>query len=235
MKTLNIRGSHTRVKKKAGSIKLSSRLWLQRQLNDPYVQKAKLEGYRSRSAYKLQEMNARYKILKKGQLVIDLGCAPGGWCQIAAKLVQASQDRKRVVGIDILPMEPLEGVEFLQMDFLNEEAEQKLLQTLGARPDVVLSDMAAATTGHKKTDHLRTTHLCEEAAHFAVKVLKPEGHFVAKIFQGGTEKAILTLLKKHFKTVQHVKPPASRSASVELYVVAKNFKGFDAARSAAIE
>ncbi|MCZ2328391.1 RlmE family RNA methyltransferase [Bartonella sp. F02] len=223
-------GSHAlyqRVRKKAGVIKASSRRWLERHLNDPYVHQSKMDGYRSRSAYKLIEINERYKMLKKGQKIIDLGAAPGGWCQVAAHLVQSNDQNPSVVGIDYLPMEPLPGVIMLEMDFLHDNAPQQLMNALGTNPDVILSDMAAPTTGHRQTDHLRTIYLCEVAAHFAISVLKPGGHFLAKVFQGGAENSLLTTLKQNFKTVHHVKPPASRAESVELYLLALNFKGRD--------
>lgn len=219
------RGLHTRVKKKAGTIKESSRRWLERHLNDPYVQKSKQEGYRSRAAFKLIEINDRYKILKKGQKIIDLGAAPGGWSQIAAGILGSTNDDPQVVGIDYLDVDPLPGVTMLKMDFLDEEAPEKLIEALGGQPDVVLSDMAAPTTGHRRTDHLRTAHLCEVAADFAISVLKPGGHFLTKTFQGGTENELLTLLKQNFKSVHHVKPPSSRAESVELYLLARDFKG----------
>jgi len=215
---------HTRVKKKAGTIKASSRQWLERQLNDPYVEQAKRQGYRSRAAYKLLEINERTPILHKGKRVIDLGCAPGGWSQVAASIVGEDAANPLVVGIDYLPVDPLAGVHLLEMDFLADDAEQKLIEALGGMPDIVLSDMAAPTTGHRRTDHLRTAHLCEVAADFALSVLKPGGHFLAKSFQGGTENALLARLKQHFHSVHHVKPPASRAGSVEFYLLARNFK-----------
>ncbi|WP_336294433.1 RlmE family RNA methyltransferase [Bartonella sp. CB169] len=221
-------GSHElyqHVKKKAGTIKASSRRWLERHLNDPYVHQSKVDGYRSRAAYKLIEINERYKFLKKGQKIIDLGAAPGGWCQVVVKAIGTSDQKPSIVGIDYLHVDPLPGVAMLKMDFLHEDAPQKLIDTLGAKPDVVLSDMAAPTTGHRQTDHLRTVHLCEVAADFALSVLKPGGHFLAKAFQGGAENTLLTTLKQNFKTVHHVKPPASRPESVELYILALKFKG----------
>jgi 23S rRNA (uridine2552-2'-O)-methyltransferase len=221
------RGLHTRVKKKAGTIKESSRRWLERQLNDPYVQRAKAEGYRSRAAYKLIEIDDRYHLLKKGQRVIDLGAAPGGWCQVAADRVGSTEEDIRVVGIDYLDVDPVPGATLLKMDFLDDEAPARLMEALGGAPDVVLSDMAAPTVGHRRTDHLRTMHLVEVAADFAVSVLRPGGHFLTKTFQGGTEAALLDLLKKRFKSVHHVKPPASRAESVELYLLARDFKGRD--------
>ena len=219
------RGLHTKVKKKAGTIKESSRRWLERHINDPYVQRSKQDGYRSRAAYKLIEINDRYKLLKKGQRIIDLGAAPGGWSQIAAAIVGSPDEQPTVVGIDYLPVDPQPGVTMLEMDILDDSAPQKLIEALGGQPDIVLSDMAAPTTGHRRTDHLRTTHLCEVAADFAVSVLRPGGHFLTKTFQGGTENELLTLLKQNFKSVHHVKPPASRAESVELYLLARDFKG----------
>ena len=214
----------TRVKKKSG-LKESSRRWLERHLNDPYVQRAQAEGYRSRAAYKLIEIDDRYRLLKPGQRIIDLGAAPGGWCQVAARRVRSPEDRPSVVGIDYLGMDPVPGAAVLEMDFLDEAAPARLLETLGGKPDVVLSDMAAPTTGHRRTDHIRTMHLAEVAADFALAVLKPGGHFLTKTFQGGTEAALLDLLKRNFRSVHHVKPPASRDESVELYLLAKEFKG----------
>ena len=214
----------TRIKKKSG-LKESSRRWLQRHMNDPYVQRSKAEGFRSRSAYKLIEIDDRYHILRPGTRVIDLGAAPGGWCQVAARRVRSPEDRPTVVGIDYLDMDPVPGATVLKMDFLDEAAPAKLIEALGGEPDVVLSDMAAPTTGHRRTDHIRTMHLCEVAADFAISVLRPGGHFLAKTFQGGTEAELLDLLKRNFRSVHHVKPPASRDESVELYLLAKDFKG----------
>lgn len=204
----------------------SSVRWLQRQLNDPYVVKARKEGYRSRAAFKLIEIDDKHKLLKPGMRVVDLGAAPGGWCQVAAKRVGSNSDNPLVVGIDYLEVDSIPGVVLLQKDFLDEDAPAALLEALGGNaPDVVLSDMAAPTTGHHKTDYIRTAHLCEVAAHFAVDVLNPGGSFVAKVFRGGTEAELLTLLKQNFGTVVHMKPPSSRQESVEMYVVAKGFKG----------
>ncbi len=214
----------TRIKKKSG-LKESSRRWLERHVNDPYVQRSKADGYRSRSAYKLMEIDDRYHLLRPGQRVVDLGAAPGGWCQIAVARVMSPPDRPAVVGIDYLDMDPVPRASILKMDFLDEAAPGKLIETLGGEPDVVLSDMAAPTTGHRRTDHIRTMHLCEVAADFAISVLKPGGHFLAKTFQGGTEAELLDRLKKNFRSVHHVKPPASRDESVELYLLAKDFKG----------
>lgn len=216
---------HTKVRKKAGTIKDSSRRWLQRQLNDPYVAEAKSAGYRSRAAFKLTEIDDRYSLLAPGRRVIDLGCAPGGWCQVAVARTGSHRDDVRVVGIDYLAVDPVPGATILEMDFLDDAAPDALLEALGDRPDVVLSDMAAPTTGHKRTDHLRTMHLAEVAADFAVSVLAPGGHFLTKTFQGGTENELLTMLKQRFASVHHVKPPASRAESVELFVLAKRFKG----------
>lgn len=216
---------HVRRKQK---LKPSSRRWIERQLNDPYVQRAKREGMRSRAAYKLTEIDDKHLLLKPGKKVIDLGAAPGGWCQVAAHRVESSDEEIRVVGIDYLGMDGMAGVTILEMDFLDDEAPQALMDALGGRPDIVLSDMAAPTVGHRKTDHMRTMHLVEVAADFALKVLRPGGHFLSKTFQGGTEKSLLDLLKANFKSVIHVKPPASRAESVELYLLAKDFKGVNA-------
>lgn len=218
------RALHARVRK-AGKIKESSRRWLERHINDPYVHKARAAGYRSRAAFKLIEIDDRHRLLKPGMRVIDLGAAPGGWCQVAAERVRSTEADIRVVGIDYLDMDPVPGATILKMDFLDAGAPARLVEALGGEPDVVLSDMAAPTTGHRRTDHLRTMHLCEVAAEFAVSVLKPGGHFLAKTFQGGTEGALLDMLKRGFRSVHHVKPPASRDESVELYILAKDFKG----------
>lgn len=218
------RSMHVKVKTAKGR-KLSSTLWLQRQLNDPYVMQAKAEGYRSRAAYKLQEIDDKYRFLKPGKRVVDLGCAPGGWCQIAADRVNATgKDKSRaqglVLGIDLQEVDPVEGVTLLQGDFL--ESEQIVFDTLNGSADVVLSDMAAASSGHRSVDHLRIIALCDAAAHFAIDVLVPGGVFVAKVLQGGTENDLLTLLKQNFQIVHHFKPPASRKDSAEMYVVAQN-------------
>ena len=214
-----------RVKTSKGR-KIGSTLWLQRQLNDPYVAKAKAEGYRSRAAYKIIELNERYKLFHKGQRVVDLGAAPGGWSQVAAPIVGSTQENPLVVGIDYLDMDPIEGVILLKKDFNDDDAPDALIEALGGhRPDIVLSDMAAPTTGHRATDHLRIMQLVELAADFAVKVLNPGGSFVAKVFQGGTEHELLRMLKQHFSTTAHAKPPASRAGSAENYLVAKGFKG----------
>jgi 23S rRNA (uridine2552-2'-O)-methyltransferase len=214
----------TRVKKKRG-LKSSSRRWLERHLNDPYVRRATAEGMRSRAAYKLIEIDDKHHLLVPGRKVIDLGAAPGGWCQVAAERVKSDPAHPSVVGIDYLEMDPMPGAAVLQMDFLDDAAPDRLIEVLGGPPDVVLSDMAAPTTGHRRTDHLRTMQLCETAADFAISVLRPGGHFLAKTFQGGTEADLLTRLKQNFRSVHHVKPPASRDESVELYLLAKGFKG----------
>ena len=202
----------------------SSQRWLERQLNDPYVARAKREGYRSRAAYKLLEMDEKHRLLKPGQRVVDLGAAPGGWAQVAAKRVGGAEGKGRVVGIDLLPIEPLPGADFVELDFLAPEAPDRLIEMLGGPADVVMSDMAANATGHKKTDHLRIVGLAEAAADFARAVLAPGGAFVAKVLQGGTEGALLADLKRDFATVRHVKPAASRADSAELYVLATGFR-----------
>ena len=208
--------------KTANKRSLSSQKWLERQLNDPYVARAKREGYRSRAAFKLLEIDEKFKILKPGQKIVDLGAAPGGWSQIAAKVVGP---KGRVVGIDLLPIDPMAGVEFIQFDFLDESAPGRLIEMLGGPADVVMSDMAANTTGHKKTDHLRIIGLAEAAIYFAREILAPGGAFVAKVFQGGTENQLLADLKRDFAVVRHVKPAASRADSAELYVLATGFRG----------
>jgi 23S rRNA (uridine2552-2'-O)-methyltransferase len=204
---------------------LSSQKWLERQLNDPYVARAKREGYRSRAAYKLIEIDQKYKVLRPGQRIVDLGAAPGGWSQVAARKIGLDEGRGRIVAIDLLPIEPLAGVDFLELDFLDEKAPEILISRLGGEADLVMSDMAANTTGHKKTDHLRIMGLAETAADFARQVLAPGGAFLAKVFQGGTEGSLLTALKQDFAQVRHVKPAASRADSAELYVLATGFRG----------
>src|SRR3954471_2232667 len=210
--------------KSGGRLKLSSKLWLERQLNDPYVALAKREGYRSRAAYKLLEIDDKYRLLKPGQRVVDLGAAPGGWAQVAAKRVGSAEGRGRVVGIDLLDIEPLPGVEFIHLDFLDPAAPARLTELLGGPADFVMSDMAANATGHRKTDHLRIVGLAEAAAEFARSVLAPGGAFLAKVLQGGTEGALLADLKRDFSTVRHVNPAASRADSAELYVLATGFR-----------
>lgn len=200
----------------------SSRAWLTRQINDPYVARAKREGFRSRAAYKLAEIDDKYHLLKPGARVVDLGAAPGGWSEIAVRRIGPTG---RVVALDILAIKPIAGVEFLQLDFLDETAPAKLKALLGGQADVVLSDMAANATGHRQTDHLRIMALAEAAALFAREVLAPGGVFLCKVLQGGTEGGLLTELKRDFETVKHVKPPASRADSAELYLLARGFRG----------
>jgi 23S rRNA (uridine2552-2'-O)-methyltransferase len=209
---------------------LSSKLWLDRQLNDPYVARAKREGMRSRAAYKLMEIDDKARFLKKGARVVDLGAAPGGWSQVAAKRVGAPAPG-RVVAIDVLPMEHIAGVEFMQLDFLDRAAPDRLKAMLGGRADIVLSDMAANATGHARTDHLKIMALVEAAAEFAREVLAPGGSFLAKVLQGGTEGSLLSELKRDYKSVKHVKPPASRSDSAELYLLATGFRGESGAKA----
>jgi 23S rRNA (uridine2552-2'-O)-methyltransferase len=218
------RSLKTRVKT-ARKRTLSSTLWLQRQLNDPYVARAKREGLRSRAAFKLIEIDDRYHVLKLGQKIIDLGAAPGGWSQVAAQKTGAAEGKGKIIGIDLLAIEPLAGAEFKVMDFLHPEAPNRLIAWLGGKADVVLSDMAANATGHKKTDHLRIVGLVELAADFACASLAPGGAFLAKVFQGGTENEVLARLKRDFAVVRHVKPQASRADSSELYVLATGFRG----------
>jgi 23S rRNA (uridine2552-2'-O)-methyltransferase len=212
-------GLKQRVKTARGRTASSNR-WLERQLNDPYVRKAKAEGYRSRAVYKLVELDEKFGIVRKARHVVDLGIAPGGWAQ----LVRRVNPKAAVVGIDLLPVDPIEGVIIFQMDFMADHAPGALIDALGGQPDLVLSDMAANTVGHKQTDHLRTMGLVEAAAHFAVEHLVEGGTFVAKVLAGGTDNDLLTLLKLHFKTVKHAKPPASRKGSNEWYVVAQGRK-----------
>src|SRR5712671_1107140 len=211
--------------KTGGKRKLSSKLWLERQLNDPYVAQARREGLRSRAAYKLSEIDDKYHFLKPGMSVVDLGAAPGGWSQIAAKRVGAADGRGKVVAIDLLEMPEISGVTFMQLDFLADDAPDKLLKLTGGRADVVLSDMAANTTGHRKTDQLRILGLVEGAAAFASDVLNPGGTFVAKVFQSGADATLMTQLKRDFATVKHVKPASSRKDSSERYVLALGFRG----------
>ena len=210
--------------KSAGRLKLSSKLWLERQLNDPYVLQAKRDGLRSRAAYKLIEIDDKFHILKRDASIVDLGAAPGGWSQVAAKRVGAPE-RGKVVAIDLLEMPEIVGVTFAQMDFLADDAPARLLEMMGGRADVVLSDMAANTTGHRKTDQLRILGLVEGAAAFAADVLNPGGTFVAKVFQSGADATLMTQLKRDFTTVKHVKPASSRADSSERYVLAMGFRG----------
>ncbi len=203
----------------------SSTLWLQRQLNDPYVAQAKREGFRSRAAFKLTELDERFGLLKPGMRVVDLGAAPGGWAQVAAGKVGVEKGHGKVVGIDILDIDPLPGVAFAKLDFLDADAPDKLREMMAGPADAVLSDMAANATGHRQTDHLKIVALAELAIEFACEVLAPGGVFVAKVLQGGTEGALLARLKKDFAVVRHAKPAASRADSAELYVVATGFRG----------
>lgn len=204
---------------------VSSKRWLERQLNDPYVARAKRDGFRSRAAYKLLELDERFALFKPGQRVIDLGAAPGGWAQVAARKVGSADGKGKVVGIDLLAIEPIPGVDVIQLDFLAPDASEKLMERMSGPADVVMSDMAANATGHKKTDHLRIVGLAEVAIAFARSVLAPGGAFVAKVLQGGTEGSLLADLKRDFAMVRHVKPEASRSDSSELYVLATGFRG----------
>ena len=214
----------TKVKTAKGR-KISSTRWLERQLNDPYVAQAQKEGYRSRAAYKLIEIDNKYKLLKPGQCVVDLGCAPGGWTQVAVKRTKSDRNSGAyVIGIDIQDVDMIAGAEILKMDFMDDAAPDEICNLASRSPDLVLSDMAAAVTGHKNTDHLRTITLAEAAAYFAIENLAPDGAFCAKVFQGGTEADLLSELKKNFTRVIHVKPKASRKESSELYVIALGFK-----------
>ena len=208
-----------------GKRKLSSKLWLERQLNDPYVLRAKREGFRSRAAFKLKEIDDKYKLLKPGMAVVDLGAAPGGWSQIAATKVGAVDGKGKVVAIDLLPMGEIPGVTFAQLDFLSDDAPDRLRAMLGGGADLVMSDMAANTTGHRKTDQLRIVGLVETAAAFPCEVLKPGGAFLAKVFQSGADASLLAQLKRDFTTVRHVKPTASRQDSSERYLLATGFRG----------
>ena len=217
-------GRDLKVRVRSGGLTQASRRWLERQLNDPYVARARREGLRSRAAFKLMEIDDKAKLLKPGAKVVDLGAAPGGWSQVAAKRVRAGNGG-RVVAIDLLAMDPLPGVDFLQLDFLDPDAPERLKALLGGAADVVLTDMAANATGHRATDHLKIMGLAEAAAEFAREVLKPGGAFLAKVLQGGTEVELLASLKRDFASVRHVKPAASRSDSAELYVLATGYRG----------
>jgi 23S rRNA (uridine2552-2'-O)-methyltransferase len=203
----------------------SSTLWLERQLNDPYVARAKREGFRSRAAYKLIEIDSKHHLFKPGMRVADLGAAPGGWSQVAARRVGAGEGKGRVAAIDLLEMPAIAGVDFVQLDFLDDTAPDRLKAMLGGPADIVLSDMAANATGHRKTDHLRIMALAETAADFACEVLAPGGAFLCKVLQGGTEATLLAKLKRGFKSVKHVKPAASRADSAELYLLATGYRG----------
>lgn len=216
----NDKGLRARVKTAKGR-KVGSTRWLERQLNDPYVKRARAEGYRSRAAYKLLELDERFAFLKGVKRVIDLGIAPGGWTQVVRKKVPGAV----VVGIDLLEMDPIEGATILQMDFMDDKAPGLLSEALGGQADLVLSDMAANTVGHPQTDHLRTMGLVEAGLEFATEVLRPGGAFVAKVLAGGADNQLVAELKRRFTTVKHAKPPASRKGSSEWYVVAQGFKG----------
>jgi 23S rRNA (uridine2552-2'-O)-methyltransferase len=211
--------------KSAGKRKLSSKLWLERQLNDPYVAQARRDGWRSRAAYKLIEMDDKYRLLKPGQVVVDLGAAPGGWSQVAARKVGSLEGKGKVVAIDLLEMPEIPGVTFTQLDFMDDRAPEMLREMIGGGADVVMSDMAANTTGHRKTDQLRIVGLVETAAAFAAEVLKPGGTFIAKVFQSGADAELLAQVKRDFATVRHVKPAASRQDSSERYLLATGFRG----------
>lgn len=213
-------GGHTRVKTARGRTTSSNR-WLERQLNDPYVKRAHADGYRSRAAYKLIELDEKFGFLKGVKRVVDLGVAPGGWAQVVGRQCPGA----KVVGIDLLPVDPISGVDIVQMDFMDDAAPGWLIDHLGSAPDIVLSDMAANTVGHPQTDHLRTMGLVEAAVDFAVQVLKPGGTFVAKSLAGGGDSALVAILKANFTSVKHAKPPASRKGSSEWYVIALGFKG----------
>ena len=210
----------------------SSQRWLERQLNDPYVSAAKREGYRSRAAFKLAEIDDKYHVLKAGKRLVDLGAAPGGWAQVAAARVRSAEGKGQVVAIDLLEMEPIPGVEFLRLDFMDPSAPGRLrAMSSDGHADIVLSDMAAQGTGHTRTDHLRIMGLAEAAADFACEVLVPDGTFLCKVLQGGTERELLQRLKRAFTNVRHIKPPASRAESAELYVLATGFRGTNPRRS----
>ena len=213
-------GGRTRVKTARKRTAQSTR-WLERQLNDPYVKRAKAEGYRSRAAYKLIELDEKFALLKGATRVVDLGIAPGGWAQVVRRQVS----KAAIVGIDLLPVDPIDGVTILQMDFMHDAAPDRLIEELGGAPDLVLSDMAANTVGHPQTDALRTMALVEAALAFAIDVLKPGGTFVSKVFAGGADSTMVAEMKRNFTTVKHAKPPASRKGSVEWFVVAQGFKG----------
>ncbi|TRD22960.1 RlmE family RNA methyltransferase [Palleronia caenipelagi] len=218
--------------KTARGRKLSSTLWLQRQLNDPYVQRAKVEGFRGRAAFKILELDDKYRFLVPGARVVDLGCAPGGWCQVAVPRINALGEKKgkavgRIIGLDLQEVEPIAGAEIHQLDFMADGADAQVKEWLGGRADVVMSDMAAASSGHKQTDHLRIIALCEAAAELAFDVLDEGGTFVAKVLQGGAEGSLQAELKRRFRTVANVKPPASRSDSSEKFVVARGFRTGD--------
>jgi len=216
--------------KTARGRKNSSTRWLQRQLNDPYVKRAKAEGYRGRAAFKILELDDKFRFLVPGARIVDLGCAHGGWCQVAVARVNALGEKSgkaigRVLGVDLQEVEPIAGAEIHQLDFMADDADEQVKEWLGGEADVVMSDMAAASSGHKQTDHLRIIALCETAAYFAFDVLSPGGTFVAKVLAGGAEGDLQKLLKQRFEKVANVKPPSSRSDSSEKFVVATGFRG----------
>ncbi len=210
--------------KRSRKLSHSSQLWLRRQLNDPYVKRAREQGLRSRAAFKLSEMDDKARFLKPGQRLVDLGCAPGGWCQVAAGRIHLQAGKGRIVGIDLLEVDPIPGVDIIQMDFMDEAAPGRLKEMLGGEADGVMSDMAANTTGHKKTDHLKIIALAEAALEFAREVLAPGGFFVCKLFQGGETGTLLGELKRDFALVRNLKPSASRSDSSEMYVLATGYR-----------
>lgn len=215
------RGKHVRVKTARGR-KLSSTRWLERQLNDPFVAEARRLGYRSRAAFKLIGIDEKFHVLRKARRIVDLGAAPGSWAQV---MIERAPAGVKLLGIDLLEIDPLQGADFIKMDFMADDAEERLMVALDGPADLVLSDMANPATGHQQTDHLKTMALCEAAYEFACKVLAPDGAFVAKVLRGGTEDQLLKAMKKNFKAVRHFKPDASRKESSELYVVATGFKG----------
>lgn len=225
-----LRTESVRVKTARGR-KTSSQRWLQRQLNDPYVHQAKALGYRSRAAFKLEELDDKFHFLKKGAVIVDLGMAPGGWTQVALQRTTSNNRKGKVIGIDLLPVDPIADAVILQGDFLDPELRLSLKEHCPEKVDVVLSDMAAATTGHSQTDHLRTVALAEIAYYFAKDMLKTGGAFVTKVFQGGTDHELLLALKRDFSQIKHFKPPASRKESPEMYVVALGFRGTESEES----
>ena len=223
LKGTGLRGRREKVRSK--TLKDSSRRWLERHINDPFVRRAQAEGWRSRAAFKLIEADERFGLLRRGARVVDLGAAPGGWAQVASKRTGSTGESPLVVGIDLLPIDPIPGVVLREGDFLDDDAESFLLGTLDGAPDLVMSDMAAATIGHRRTDHLRTIALGEAAADFAIRSLAPGGAFLMKTFQGGTERTLLDTLKRNFEAVHHFKPDSSRKESPELYLLARGFRG----------
>ncbi|GHF56422.1 RlmE family RNA methyltransferase [Seohaeicola zhoushanensis] len=216
--------------KTARGRKMSSTMWLQRQLNDPYVSRARAEGFRGRAAFKIMELDDKFRFLVPGARVVDLGCAPGGWLQVAVPRINALGEKSgkavgRIIGVDLQEVEPIAGAEIHQLDFMEDDADEKVKEWLGGQADVVMSDMAASASGHKQTDHLRIIALCDAAAHFAFEVLSEGGTFVAKVLAGGAEGELQKLLKQKFTKVVNVKPPASRADSSEKFVVATGFRG----------